>query len=118
MMYLVGTKLACDDWRVALDQAEGLPRRAVVVGGPDRLPLVYSAGAAGWTEHISPAPTESQDKTVAALAAPPEADRHLGKTVRVAGKDVALPSAASKVDGSALPQKLKDVVGATAGAKT
>lgn len=52
MRYLFGTDAQTTNWSNALNTADGLPRRGVVVGGPDGLPLAYSAGAAGWTTSL------------------------------------------------------------------
>lgn len=52
MRYLFGTNPQAVAWSNAIDAADGLPRRGVVVGGPDGLPLTYSAGAAGWTTSL------------------------------------------------------------------
>jgi hypothetical protein len=104
--YLVGPVGQIADIRSALNIAEGLPRRAVVVGGPDMLPTTYTPGAPGWTDQVCPPPIDGGDGTQAVLI-PDEADRHLGKTVRVGQKNVVLPEPSSKVSESTLPPKFR-----------
>jgi hypothetical protein len=109
MIYVTGTSARCAEIREAVALADGLPRRVTVVGGPDMLPTRYTPGAPGWTEHLCPAPVEAGDGT-AAIEVPPEADRHLGKTVRVRERDVVLPAERDKVDEALLEQKFRDAL--------
>lgn len=112
MRYLTGTRAELDDIRAALAQAEGLPRRGTVVGGPDMLPSAYAPGAPGFTDHVVGPPIESDDRTVAMLELPDGGlqEAHLGKRVRVGGRDVDIPGASARRDEAQLPQKLRDVL--------
>ncbi len=93
MPYIVDTEARLLEIREALAIAEGLPRRGVVVGGPDTLPREWSPGAPGWTENVADIMETSDGKR--ALEIPPQALKHLDKPVVVRGKPVRIPPAAS-----------------------
>jgi len=99
---IVGTDAELDDYQAAIAKAEGLPRRGVVVGGPDYLPQTYSPGAAGWTDRV--ANTIDTDTNQRALIVAPEYRKHLGKTVRVNAKDVVIPGNGALVDVTRKPE--------------
>ena len=101
---IVGTDAVLEEYQAAISKAEGLPRRGVVVGGPDYLPQTYSPGAPGWTDRIARVIDTNDGKR--ALEVPSFARRHLGKKVRVGAKDVDLPAASSLVDVTAKPDGL------------
>jgi hypothetical protein len=105
--FLIGATSRCVEIRDAIAIADGLPRRVTVVGGPDMLPTKYTPGAAGWTEHLCAPAIEAGDGT-AALELTVDAEKHLGKTVRVGEKDVVVPAARDKVDEAALEQKFRE----------
>lgn len=107
--FLVGDRARCAEIRAAISMAEGLPRRVTVVGGPDMLPTKYTPGAAGWTEHLCAPAFEAGDGT-AALELIVEADKHLGKTVRVGEKDVVVPAERDKIDEALLEQKFRALI--------
>lgn len=75
-----------------------------MTGGPDRLPLVYVLGAAGWTDQAVDVPLDGTGQAV--LEVPPEYEKHLGKTSGV----VTLPARAAGVEEANLPVELRDKV--------
>lgn len=109
MSFLLNTLASLREQRLAIARAEGLPRRATVVGGPDYLPRSFARGAPGWTAHLCPAPRDAGDGT-GALRVPPEARKHLGKRVRVDGADVDVQLESELVEENALPVRYRNRV--------
>lgn len=89
-MKLTGQQSELLDVQAALAKLEGMPRRAVVVGGMDMLPETYTPGAPGWTDQVSKV---EPDGASYAIDVP---DVHLGKSVDVSGKTVRIPLADAK----------------------
>jgi len=94
--YVTGTLVTLEAERAKLRTEEQLPRRSIVVGGPDMLPKVHAPGAPGWTEEILAAPLDAKDGT-GVLEVPSE---YAG---RVTG---------TKLTAAALPKKYADLVSA------
>lgn len=90
--------------RKALARLEGLPIRGVTYGTEDRVDL--STPGPGWTIE---AVADADDGTTACIELPDYLQKWCGKTVKIAGTDITLPTLAQLKDESALPQTLKDV---------
>ena len=101
--YLQGTPAQMNAARAAIASADGLPRRGVVVGGPDYLPKVYALGAAGWTDNTCPPPLTAGPLTL--LELPDEAAKYAGTTT----KGTPIPASAAR---SALPKPARDALDA------
>jgi len=98
---IIGTDAVLEEYQAAIAKAEGLPRRGVVVGGPDYLPKVYAAKAPGWTDRVANVIDTNDNKR--ALEIPAFVRRHLGKTVRVGARDIVLPAVGALVDVTKKP---------------
>lgn len=102
--YLIGKPKELQAIRAALAEAEGLPRRATVVGGPDLLPTEYVEGAPGWTVHVCGEPIEAEDGT-AAMEIPEVARKYLGEKLSHEKNTVVLPDSDKLVAHEKLPAK-------------
>lgn len=101
--YLSGSLAQTAEWKTALETASGLPRRAVVVGGADRLPQAYSAGAPGWTTTYGPSLFTATAGGLYALHVPDRLVQYLGQTVG----PTTLPGAGALVFETALDAALQ-----------
>lgn len=101
MSALVASNAVLAGLQAALAKADGMPRRGVVVGGPDYLQKTYSPGAAGWTDNVANIFSTTTGKR--ALEVPPAFEKHLGKTVLVGTTNIVLPALATLVSVTPAP---------------
>jgi hypothetical protein len=113
MSFLADTPAKLLETRAAIAQAKGYPTRAQHWRWDEnagRLVNVtcdpkYDAGIpCVWEPEI----IASDDGTIAAMELPADAEQHLGKTVRVAGKDVTLPARSALL--ATAPVKVQAVI--------